>query len=126
MGWEIDSSSLVDLIAEFKDKTSNLGPIINEYLWNEGAQHIKERILPFIPVSDRNKEHAAYSQPFTQTNGNLSVTVRTTGRWGYLVFPDEGRGEHNREAHEFMLKGGQDAASIIVEDLRDRILQEIT
>lgn len=125
MGYELDSKAFEEVLEAFKDKVEQLGPIINDVLWNEGASEIKKEIRLLIPISDRRKRHAAESQPFTQGNENLAVTVKTTGRWGYLVFPDEGRGSHNPTPQEFMLRGGEAATENIVSVLEARMTEEL-
>lgn len=125
-GYTLEAGPLIKVLDGYADKLSRPADVVNEYLWNDGAELIKRQIVPLIPVSDRNKEHAAYGMPINrQKNGPLSVTLEATGRWGYLIFPDEGRGEHNNTAHEFMYGGAEAAMGDIVSGIEESFISKL-
>jgi len=100
-------------IAEILKKTStNLESKINEYLHLKGAQTTIESIIGFMPRSNRKKKHAKDSKSLTFDKFNLGFEVyakggaaNKKGSFGYLVFPDQGRGIHNFVAQEFFRRG---------------------
>lgn len=100
-------------LAEALKKTSStLESKLNEYLHTKGGQHAIQGIIGFIPKSNRQKKHAKDSNPlkFDKLNLGFKVYARggaanKKGSFGYLVFPDEGRGSHNFIAQEFFRRG---------------------
>lgn len=69
-------------------------------------------IIGFMPRSDRTKKHAKDSKPLDQEDINLGFRIfakggaaKNKGSFGYLVFPNEGRGPSNPIAQEFFEQG---------------------
>ncbi|KYG90035.1 hypothetical protein A0U40_09840 [[Bacillus] sp. KCTC 13219] len=61
-----------------------------------------------LPVSKVNKKHAKKSKWYAHEMPNLQLIVKSRGgaanrrgSFGYLVFPDEGRGPSNPVAQDF-------------------------
>lgn len=124
MSWELDVSSFTEFVSEFNRKVENGPAIITDYLASEGAEVIKKNIMPLIPVSDRKKVHAAYSQPFTSSGERLAVNIHARGKWHYLYFPDDGS---NTKKHvgdqQFMLRGAEASVNEIINSLEDRLVK---
>lgn len=84
---------------------------INKVLHTDGIEIVTKQVTRLIPKSDRNKNtpwylenkktrHARDAKWSTNEKSNLSFTVKSKGgaankkgSFGYLVFPDEGRGQ---------------------------------
>lgn len=105
---------------------------INKVLKKSGGKLIVSNITPLIPVSKRNKTHASQSKWSKQENSNLSVSVKSAGgaankkgSFGYLVFPNEGRGNKNKHAQYFMEDGLDQATPEVVQELESELVKKI-
>jgi hypothetical protein len=102
---------------------------INEVLHGEGAREINDKIMQLLPVSGRRwkgkKAAASEAQPFTQEDGMLSVTIKTTNAYNYLYFPDDGT---NTKKHignkQFMAAGAENTSERITELCIGRLTEE--
>ncbi|PNP90666.1 hypothetical protein BMT55_11620 [Listeria newyorkensis] len=105
---------------------------MNQVIHREGAALIQESILKRLPISkthgrNRQKKHAKTSQPFQVVASHLAVEIKPKARFRYLVFPNKGLGNKNKNPQEFMEYGVADATPAIVEKLNqaiDRIINE--
>lgn len=86
--------------------------IINKVLHSSGGKEVSMAIIGFMPRSDRTKKHAKDSKPLEQEDINLGFRIfakggaaKNKGSFGYLVFPNEGRGPSNPVAQEFFEQG---------------------
>jgi hypothetical protein len=124
-------------IAELEQKLSRLPgkaeEAINEVLHTDGIEMVTEEITKLLPVSRirnriRNKQHAKTSKWSASEKHNLGFTIKSKGgaanrrgSFGYLVFPNEGRGAHNLVEQRFMERGLEKATPRILERLNERI-----
>ena len=123
-GWELETKDFTEFVTEFNKKVENGPEVITEYLAGEGAEIIKKNILPLIPVSDRNKQHAAYSQPLTSTGERLAVNIHARGKWHYLYFPDDGGNtKHHVGDQRFMLRGTEASVNEIINGLEQKLVK---
>lgn len=138
--FKLDVRQLKELethMAQIPDKSER---VINDYLHERGASLTKEEITSLLPVSKwkkqpRRKEeqgHAKYSRPFTKEEINLEFIVKSRGgaankkgNYGYLVFPNEGRGPHNPVEQRFMERGLDEAVPTILKELNENLLKTI-
>lgn len=99
--------------------------VINEVLHGEGAELIQERIRKYMPVSDKKKgAHAVDSKSLAPTGTNLAVTVRSTKKFNYLYFPDDGTSTRRHVGdQQFFLRGAEDASGEIVDILLGKLTQ---
>lgn len=81
---------------------------INEVLHTEGIEIATKEMTNLIPVSKANKAHAKNLKWSKARPGNLQFEIvakggaaNKKGSFGYLVFPDEGRGPSNPWAQHF-------------------------
>ena len=93
---------------------------INEVLHGEGAVEIQDAIRLLIPVSGKNwkgkKEPAFSGNSLMAVPGNLSVTVKTTKRYQYLYFPNDGTNTRRHAGdQQFFARGAEDVSSNVVE-----------
>ena len=120
-----DVGELAKLIDQYGDAARD---VINEELHGDGASAIKKNISPLIPVSDRNKQHAASAMPgaFKQSNGNLFVEIIAGGKYHYLYFPDDGSNTiHHAGNQHFMQKGAEESTDEIVERITEKLVEKI-
>lgn len=107
---------------------------VNDVLHEEGGPLIREEIMRLLPLSGRKpwkgkKTAAKRAQPFTQSNGNLSVTIRTKSAYHYLYFPDDGTNTRRHVGYkgkprEFMFKGAEHQKDRIIERCIDRLIEK--
>lgn len=101
--------------------------IINDYLQGEGGDIIAKEIRGILPASGRKwkgKAPAARSvMPFKkESKENLSVTVKTTKKYHYLYFPDDGSSTARHQGNQqFMFDG----ASRKAEEIGDKVLERL-
>ena len=100
---------------------------INDVFHNDGVKLVGEEIQRLIPVSGRTwngkKKAAKVSKSLTDEKGNLSFTVKTTKRYQYLYFPDDGTNTKNHAGNQqFFKKGGQAKQNEII----DRCIMRLT
>ncbi|MBU5307547.1 hypothetical protein KQI18_07080 [Clostridioides mangenotii] len=113
-----------------KKSVVNLEPKINEYLHIKGSKQVMQAIIGFMPVSNRNKKHAKTSNPLKIQALNLGFEVyakggaaNKSGSFGYLVFPDEGRGTSNLIAQRFFEEGLKSKEDLLFKDIM-KIIEE--
>ncbi|WJE54325.1 hypothetical protein QRE66_08845 [Bacillus cereus] len=118
---------------------NKMEPTINNILHTDGIRIATEEITKLIPVSRskwsvRNKTHAKNSNWSKSEKLNLAFRVLSRGgsankkgSFGYLVFPNEGRGSHNPLDQRFAERGIENATPKILEKLHegvDKVLRE--
>lgn len=118
--FNVDYSGLDELSQAMEKYGDESIKIITEVLHNEGAKEIQDKIRNLLPASGRRwkgkKAPARSVNPFTQTNGVLEVTVKSTGAYGYLYFPDDGSNTQRHAGNQqFMKKGAEDATGRIID-----------
>lgn len=130
--YEIDYSEVDALQEKFKLIPENVENIINSYLHVEGAKKVADEITPFIRVSRKNKRHAKLSKWWRIKPENLGFTIvarggaaKNKGSFGYLVFPNQGRGPRNPQEQRFFERGLERAAPKVLADLNEKIEKKI-
>lgn len=137
--FELDYQQISQLEQKMMRLPKRMEKTINEVLHSEGIEIATQEITKLIPVSKwynqaRNKRHAKTSNWSRSEQGNLEFTIKTKGgaaknpsSFGYLVFPNEGRGSSNPLEQRFAERGLQKAAPRIFEALNrniDKVLEE--
>lgn len=130
--FEVDqaqSEKLEELIRQLPNKAEE---IINKYFEDKGAKNAIHSIIEFVPVSSRNKKHAKNSNPFKETFFNLGFEIETKGgaankpnSFGYLAFPNDGRGKRNKVAQKFMQQGILKESDVIIDDLAELLTAKL-
>jgi hypothetical protein len=107
--------------------------VVNEFLHTDGVDIATEEITKLIPNSQwknrrLNKAHARTSKWSKSDKHNLGFTIKSKGgaaknrgSFGYLVFPNEGRGSSNPLEQRFMERGIKNATPRILHRLSERI-----
>lgn len=125
-------------IVKFEEKIKALPKTaeyeINNFLWNNGGNILKEQVTRFMPRSNKNKAymknapkvHAKDVESLDKVTYNLGIKIQThlkprSKDFGYLIFPDEGRGKHQHNAQEFF-KRSLDAKS---DEVSDKLIEHL-
>lgn len=117
---------------KLEDAMANIGAesedLVNKILKTKGTKLMMQHIIRFIPQSSLNKRHAKQSNPLRNKMLNLGFETKSKGgaankknSFGYLVFPNEGRGPRNPVAQQFVERGAETANEFILEELIDAI-----
>lgn len=121
---------MIENITKFADG-SKAEKIINDYLWDEAGDLIKEEIQTILPESGRKwpgKVTAARkTQPFLVKTGiNLNVRVHTKNKYHYLYFPDDGSNTIRHIGNQqFMFDGANKKADEIGSTIVDKLVKKI-
>lgn len=111
--FSLDTESYNKLFELMKQFEGEAPRTVNDVLWNEGGPLITEAIMNLLPVSGRRwngkKAGAKSAAPFTQENGELSVTIKTKSAYNYLYFPDDGTNTKRHAGEKYFMFGGADA-----------------
>lgn len=132
MNYSVDAEKSEKLQELLKKLPNQAEDLINDYLESKGSKNMMESIIGFIPVSRRNKKHAKSSKPFKATMHNLGFNIETKGgaaknkgSFGYLVYPNEGRGPKNPIAQEFVERGMEKENDRIIQDLEEILTEKL-
>ena len=115
---------------------------LNNYLWNNANEILRKKVMQNMPRSNRDKSnikkapkvHAKDVESLEDIRYNLGIKVQTklTPRskdFGYLIFPDEGRGKHQTRSQEFFSKALNSETDKIktglIEHLNKKIEEEL-
>ncbi|HEM3508247.1 TPA: hypothetical protein U1B31_002142, partial [Streptococcus suis] len=104
--------------------------VVNRVLLVRGTKEVMQSIIGFMPISKREKRHAKYSNPLKERMFNLGFDIvakggaaKNKGSFGYLVFPNEGRGTHNPIAQAFFERGLASREEIILDYVIDELVR---
>lgn len=118
---------------------NKMEPTINTILHTDGIRIAIEEITKLIPYlvlngvfEIRHMLKIATGQKVKKMNLGFRILARggaanKKGSFGYLVFPNEGRGSHNPLEQRFAERGIQNARPRILEELHvgiDKLLEE--
>lgn len=126
--YEFDFSKSLEIekkMAQIPDKSEEL---VNKVLRTKGKKIMIDHIVEEMPRSNKKKTHAKDSNPLRAVMKNLGFVVvakggaaNRPGSFGYLVFPNEGRGPHNPIKQKFFEKGGDKAN----EPIQDQVIEAL-
>lgn len=131
--YKFDFSDLEKLEEKLMQIPTNTEKIINSVLHKTGVKVAVDKITNRMPVSRPkrqrlSKRHAKHSKWSKHEKGNLEFTIKAKGgaanrpgSFGYLVFPNDGRGPYNRVAQNFFEEGMDDGTPEILNDLYEKI-----
>ena len=115
---------------------------LNNYFWNKAGNVLHKKVMQNLPRSNRDKSnirnapkvHAKDVESLEDIRYNLGIKVQTklsprSKDFGYLIFPDEGRGKHQSKSQEFFnraLESETDKLKTgLVEHLNKKIEEEL-
>lgn len=98
----------------------NAEKAINNVLHGTGRAMIEEKVLQLMPSSGRSwrgkESPAKTSKSLVGEEGNLSITVKTTKKYQYLYFPDDGMNtKHHAGNQQFFYRSGEAKKDEIIE-----------
>lgn len=112
MKYELDHEQSLKLFEAMSKIPKLSEELANKVLHGDGSRLMMQKIIDFIPVSKVDKKHAKSSKPLKDMLINLGFEITTKGgaaknkgSFGYLVFPNEGRGRSNPIEQRFFEKG---------------------
>lgn len=116
-----DLTSLSELIRQLPNRAEQA---INQVLHTEAIEIAAKEMTNLLPISKANGRHAKNSKWWTSEARNLEFVVKSRGgaankkgSFGYLVFPDEGRGPSNPWEQNFSGRSLQRSTPKILEKL---------
>lgn len=126
----LDASELDALQSRMASFGAGAGQIVDSVLHGEGAEEIKKEIKPLIHASGRSwagkKSSATSANPFTQENGQLSVTIVSRGAYHYLYFPDDGSNTIRHAGNQqFMMRGAENASEQIIDLCTEKLIEKM-
>ena len=127
--FEMDAKELERLFNTVKNFPGNAEKSINEVFHNDAPPIVSEEIKRLMPVSGKSwkgKAPAAKSaKSLTDETANLSFTVKTTGKYHYLYFPDDGTNTKRHVGNQqFFQRGGENKTTEIVDRCISRIVKD--
>lgn len=132
--FKMDAREHENLLRAMRLYGNRAGKAVDDVLHNEGGRLIQEEIMRLLPESGRKpwkgkKTAAKRTQPFTQKNESLAVTIRTKSAYHYLYFPDDGTSTkrhvgYKGKPREFMFKGAENQTSRIMDLCINRLIEK--
>lgn len=125
--FEMDAREMERLQNAIKNFPGDAEETINSVLHNEGSELIQERITLLMPVSGKywagKPAPAKIGKSLRKETGNLSVTTKSTTKYNYLYFPDDGSNTRNHVGNQqFFYRGAESAES----EIADRCITRLT
>ena len=125
--FEMDTKEIERLHTALRNFPGEAEEAINDVFHNDAPPLVSEEIRRLMPVSGRKwsgKAPAAKgAKSLTDETANLAFTVKTTGKYHYLYFPDDGSNTRRHVGNQqFFQRGGEAKQSEIV----DRCITRIT
>ena len=124
--FEMDTKEVERLHQAIRNFPGNAEDAINDVFHNEAPPIVSEEIRRLMPTSGKRwngKAPAAKSaKSLTDETANLSFTVKTTGKYHYLYFPDDGSNTRRHVGdQQFFQRGGEEKQPEIVDRCITRI-----
>lgn len=125
--FEMDSKEVDRLFGAIQKFPGNAEEAINEVFHNDAPPLLEAEIRRLMPVSGKSwngkKPAAKTAKSLTYEKANLSFTVKTTGAYQYLYFPDDGANTRRHAGNQqFFHRGGEAKQSEIVDRCITRIV----
>ena len=125
--FDMDTKEVERLYKAIRNFPGEAEEAINDVFHNEAPPIVSEEIKRLMPTSGRmwsGKPKAAKgAKSLTDETANLSFTVKTTSKYHYLYFPDDGSNTKRHVGNQqFFQRGGEAKQSEIV----DRCITRIT
>lgn len=125
--FEMDAKEIERLHKAIRNFPGVAEDAINDVFHRDAPYLVSEEIWRLMPVSGRKwrgKAPAAKgAKSLTDETANLSFTVKTTGKYHYLYFPDDGSNTRRHVGNQqFFQRGGEMRQS----EIADRCITRIT
>lgn len=140
MIFEMDYRQMQELQERIRQLPNHAERVINETLHTDGVKLMESNVTRLIPKSSRNKnapwyrehgsnKHAKDANWSISKNEHLGFMLKSKGgaankrsSFGYLIFPDEGRGQTEQK---FTERATEIAVPQIVEKLHGKLIETI-
>ena len=127
--FDLDTKEVERLFNTVKNFPGNAEKSINDVFHNDAPPIGSEEIKRLMPVSGKTwkgKAPAAKTaKSLTDEKANLSFTVKTTGKYHYLYFPDDGTNTRRHVGNQqFFKRGGENKQTEIVDRCINRIVKD--
>ncbi|MFC0525777.1 hypothetical protein ACFFGV_19550 [Pontibacillus salicampi] len=120
--FEVDYSEVQRLQEKFAQLPGNVEKVLNDVLHSFGVEAVKENIKERIPVSDKQKRHAANYKSLKNEDFNLGFIIKPKPKYRYLVFPDQALGTSlGNSPEEFMSKGNDASIDLIMAQINEEV-----
>lgn len=125
----MDTGEFERLTKAIQNFPGNAEKSINDVFHNEGSTLIQDAVRRLMPVSGRNwagkSPPAKTANSLTDEKGNLSITVKSTGKYHYLYFPDDGTNTRRHVGNQqFFNQGGESQQTEIVDRCISRMVTD--
>ena len=119
---ELDSADFERLQKAINGYSGIAEKAINEVFHNEGSQMLQKEILHLMPKSNVKEwkgklPHAKDSKSLADEKGNLSITIKTSKKYQYLYFPDDGTNTRRHVGEQGFFRRGGEAKQAEIIDL---------
>ena len=135
----LDYKDLIRLEERLKLLPNTAEYEVNNYLWSEAGNVLEKEVYRRMPRSHyvhysrgKPKTHAKDSESLEIIRYNLGVKVQTKIKpkskdYGYLIFPDEGRGirQNKKGSQEFFGKSLESKERKIIDELTEHLNKKI-
>ena len=127
--FEMDTKEIERLYDAIRNFPSDAENAINEVFHDEAPEMVSESIYLLMPMSGRTwsgkPKAARNAKSLTDETANLAFTVKTTAKYHYLYFPDDGTNTRRHIGNQqFFQRGGEMRQSEIVDRCITRITQK--
>lgn len=126
---ELDAREVDRLLQAAQDFQGDAESAINEVLHTEASPLIQDAIRRLMPVSGKTwrgkKPPAKTSKSLTDEKENLAITVKTSKRYQYLYFPDDGTNTRRHVGNQqFFWRGGESQQNEIIDRCVSRMVND--
>lgn len=133
----LDYKDIIKLEERLKSLPQKAEYEVNNYLWTDGGTILKKEVYKRMPKSKYKKYgqpkiHAKETESLDIIRYNLGVKIQTKLKpkskdFGYLIFPDEGRGikQVNKGSQEFFGKSLESNTDKLIDGLMSHLDKKI-
>lgn len=134
----LDTKELEKLQQKLSMLPKNAEYELNNFMWNKAGDVLKKKVMQNMPRSKRDKSnykdvpktHAKDVESLDKITYNLGIKVQTKLKpkskdFGYLIFPDEGRGKHQKIGQDFFGKALESEADKLKTELSEYLNKKI-
>ena len=129
---KLNASQLETLSKYIDSMPGNAENLINEYLQEKASDLSIESITLILPESGRkfkgkhpHRKAAKHSNPFESDFVNLGFKIKSSNKFNYLYFPDQGKGTSRKNMPlEFMDEGIQNILDTIIYGIQETLVSD--
>lgn len=128
--FQMDTAEVERLFNAVQNFPGNAEKAINDVFHNDAPPLVSEEIKRLMPTSGKRWKGkpapAKTAKSLTEdTEPNLAFIVKTTGKYHYLYFPDDGTNTRRHVGNQqFFKKGGENKQTEIVDRCIERLVTD--